>query len=228
VVVFLARRDRSELLVLQRISALGGFWHGVAGGVEAGEDWQAACLRELHEETGLHGDAARVGDSVQMTYTIAGEDERGDDSSMSIVVDCVIVDVADGFEPVLNWEHATHRWCSPPEALGALFWPNVRDALRTLLKTDAVPVLPEFARANDGAPATAQARSKRQLSADEFRNVIGRFASGVSVITTNDRGKAYGTTASALSSRGRPGPGASSPRASPLPRNGPSTRAAAG
>jgi 4-nitrophenol 2-monooxygenase / 4-nitrocatechol 4-monooxygenase, reductase component len=40
----------------------------------------------------------------------------------------------------------------------------------------------------------------RRLSADEFRDVIGRFASGVTVITTAVDGVQYGTTASAISS----------------------------
>jgi flavin reductase (DIM6/NTAB) family NADH-FMN oxidoreductase RutF/DNA-binding GntR family transcriptional regulator len=40
----------------------------------------------------------------------------------------------------------------------------------------------------------------RQLSADEFRDVIGRFASGVTVITAAHNGRLYGTTASAVTS----------------------------
>jgi flavin reductase (DIM6/NTAB) family NADH-FMN oxidoreductase RutF len=40
----------------------------------------------------------------------------------------------------------------------------------------------------------------RSLSADEFRNVISHFASGVTVVTTTGGGRPYGTTASAVSS----------------------------
>ncbi|GAA3687376.1 hypothetical protein GCM10023081_25910 [Arthrobacter ginkgonis] len=39
-----------------------------------------------------------------------------------------------------------------------------------------------------------------QLTSQAFRDVIGRFASGVTVITTHSGGKDYGTTASAVSS----------------------------
>jgi flavin reductase (DIM6/NTAB) family NADH-FMN oxidoreductase RutF len=42
--------------------------------------------------------------------------------------------------------------------------------------------------------------SSRRLTADEFRDVIGHFASGVTVITTSVDGQAYGTTASAVAS----------------------------
>jgi flavin reductase (DIM6/NTAB) family NADH-FMN oxidoreductase RutF len=38
------------------------------------------------------------------------------------------------------------------------------------------------------------------LASEEFRDVIGRFASGVTVVTTTDDGRALGTTASAVSS----------------------------
>jgi flavin reductase (DIM6/NTAB) family NADH-FMN oxidoreductase RutF len=40
----------------------------------------------------------------------------------------------------------------------------------------------------------------RSLTSDEFREVISHFASGVTVITALDEGRAYGTTASAVTS----------------------------
>jgi flavin reductase (DIM6/NTAB) family NADH-FMN oxidoreductase RutF/DNA-binding GntR family transcriptional regulator len=43
-------------------------------------------------------------------------------------------------------------------------------------------------------------QGRDRLSAEEFRDVIGRFASGVTVITTTLDGTPYGTTASAVSS----------------------------
>jgi flavin reductase (DIM6/NTAB) family NADH-FMN oxidoreductase RutF len=45
-----------------------------------------------------------------------------------------------------------------------------------------------------------QNEQPRRLTPDEFRNVIGHFASGVTVITTTVDGKPYGTTASAVTS----------------------------
>ena len=41
---------------------------------------------------------------------------------------------------------------------------------------------------------------RRSLTPDEFRDVISHFASGVTVITALDEGRAYGTTASAVAS----------------------------
>ena len=40
----------------------------------------------------------------------------------------------------------------------------------------------------------------RPLTSEEFRDVIGRFASGVTVVTVNEGGRRYGATASAVSS----------------------------
>jgi flavin reductase (DIM6/NTAB) family NADH-FMN oxidoreductase RutF len=42
--------------------------------------------------------------------------------------------------------------------------------------------------------------ASRRLTPGEFRNVIGHFASGVTVITTTDGGRRHGTTASAVTS----------------------------
>lgn len=44
------------------------------------------------------------------------------------------------------------------------------------------------------------AGERRRLESNEFRDIIGRFASGVTVITADHNGKLYGTTASAVSS----------------------------
>lgn len=49
-------------------------------------------------------------------------------------------------------------------------------------------------------PAVEAMGMTRSLSSDEFRAVIGHFASGVTVITTVDAGVRHGTTASAVSS----------------------------
>lgn len=52
-------------------------------------------------------------------------------------------------------------------------------------------------RAIDGAGASVDRES---MDSEAFRDVIGRFASGVTVVTAVDHGRGYGTTASAVSS----------------------------
>jgi flavin reductase (DIM6/NTAB) family NADH-FMN oxidoreductase RutF/DNA-binding GntR family transcriptional regulator len=51
-----------------------------------------------------------------------------------------------------------------------------------------------------GSAETSSSGTARQLSSNEFRDVIGPFASGVTIITVAHDGKPYGTTASAVSS----------------------------
>lgn len=50
------------------------------------------------------------------------------------------------------------------------------------------------------AMTTEAAGERRLLDSEEFRDVIGRLASGVTVITADHEGRRYGTTASAVSS----------------------------
>jgi flavin reductase (DIM6/NTAB) family NADH-FMN oxidoreductase RutF/DNA-binding GntR family transcriptional regulator len=51
-----------------------------------------------------------------------------------------------------------------------------------------------------GGDGSAQANELRRLTPEEFRDVIGHFASGVTVITATHEGEPKGTTASAVSS----------------------------
>jgi flavin reductase (DIM6/NTAB) family NADH-FMN oxidoreductase RutF len=51
-----------------------------------------------------------------------------------------------------------------------------------------------------GRPDEESARSGRAPSEPEYREVIGHFASGVTVITTSVKGVRYGTTANAVTS----------------------------
>jgi 8-oxo-dGTP pyrophosphatase MutT (NUDIX family) len=49
VAVFLTRKSGAEVLILHRSAGQGGYWHVVAGGVEAGETATEAAERELRE-----------------------------------------------------------------------------------------------------------------------------------------------------------------------------------
>jgi 8-oxo-dGTP pyrophosphatase MutT (NUDIX family) len=106
-------RRGNELLVLLRCEADGGYWHVVAGGVEAGETYAEAAARELREEIGLA--AAPV--DLERSYVY---DE-------AVEVHAFLVDVPDGWEPALNDEHDEYRWCTPGDAAALLHWPETRE-----------------------------------------------------------------------------------------------------
>jgi len=104
VMIHIRRGD--EFLVLRRTDH--AYWHAVAGGVEPGEDWHAAAIRELQEETGLT--AVEVREIVAFVYEPADFEVNGGD------VRAFAADAPAGWEPTLNDEHDVYRWCSFDEA----------------------------------------------------------------------------------------------------------------
>jgi 8-oxo-dGTP pyrophosphatase MutT (NUDIX family) len=125
VLVHVRRGD--EFLVAHRSPDSGGYWHPIAGGVEQGEEFHAAAVRELREETGL--DAAELKRLGEFAYIRESwEDEPG----LRVHVEAFLVDVEEGWEPELNEEHDEYRWLPREEAAQLLFWPEPAALLRSL------------------------------------------------------------------------------------------------
>jgi len=137
-VIFVARRGRTEILVVHRSPENGAYWHTIAGGVESGETSLEAARRELAEETGLDvGALEPAGEAIELWYPLSGEpaERRAlyEPGVEEVHVDCFIVDAPDDWEPQLDWEHDGYRWCAAVEAPAALHWPDTAAALRRLL-----------------------------------------------------------------------------------------------
>jgi 8-oxo-dGTP pyrophosphatase MutT (NUDIX family) len=125
VLVHVRRGD--EFLVAHRSPDSGGYWHPIAGGVEQGEEFHAAAVRELREETGL--DATELQFLGEFAYVRESwEDEPG----LRVHVEAFLVDVEPGWEPELNEEHDEYRWLPREEAAQLLFWPEPAALLRSL------------------------------------------------------------------------------------------------
>jgi dATP pyrophosphohydrolase len=133
VAIFVTRRHRAQVLIVHRSPVQGSYWHVVAGGVEAGETAEQAAARELKEETGLDATPVAAQHVVEYAYPLTEEpaERRAtyDPSVAEVNVTCFVVDAPDDWEPLLDWEHDDHRWCSPEEAAATLRWPETARAL---------------------------------------------------------------------------------------------------
>ncbi|HST26310.1 MAG TPA: NUDIX domain-containing protein [Gaiellaceae bacterium] len=128
VLVFVRRGD--EYLILRRSEKQGGYWHSVAGAVEAGESYAEAAARELLEETRL---AAVPRDlNRPYDYDIEGWEAHFAPGVERIHVESFLVEAPAGWEPTLDFEHDAYRWCAPADALERLYWPEPREVLQEL------------------------------------------------------------------------------------------------
>jgi len=130
--VFVVVRRGEQFLVVHRAPRGGAYWHGIAGGLEAGESYAEAAARELCEETGFVAQPVEIAEPF--VYPIADEPAYSElfPDVEGITVGCFLVDVPAGWEPALNDEHDAYRWCSRDEAVELLYWPEPKDLLRTL------------------------------------------------------------------------------------------------
>jgi 8-oxo-dGTP diphosphatase len=132
--VFVTRRGGRDVLLVHRSPEHGGYWHVVAGGVEAGETPVEAAERELHEESGLVAHLANGIEVREYIHAVTAEPaDLSHPSALPLGVTCFRVAAPDDWEPTLDWEHDEHRWCEPDEAAGSLRWPGTAQALRELM-----------------------------------------------------------------------------------------------
>jgi 8-oxo-dGTP pyrophosphatase MutT (NUDIX family) len=117
-VIVVVRRG-AEFLVLERSPARGGYWNLVAGGVEVGETPAGAAARELAEETGLAADVRPL--NVELSY---------EGPSGTVRLDAFVADAPPLWEPRLDDEHVSYRWCSALEAVALLAYDEPRVAVR--------------------------------------------------------------------------------------------------
>jgi 8-oxo-dGTP pyrophosphatase MutT (NUDIX family) len=120
-------RRGEDVLLLHRSEGKGDYWHPVAGGVEAGEDWHAAALRELQEETGLT--AVELREIGHFDYVREPWEES---PGMRVACRAFAADAPPEWEPTLNGEHDRYRWCSLSEAESLLLFPEPKELLRKL------------------------------------------------------------------------------------------------
>jgi len=115
--VLIVVRRGDDFLVVHRSPENDAYWHQIAGGVEEGETFVEAAVRELREETGLEAVVQPL--DAPFRYE-------------SVYVESFIVDVPLDWEPALDWEHDEYRWLPREKAAELLFWPEPAALLRSL------------------------------------------------------------------------------------------------
>ena len=115
--VLIVIRRGSDFLVVHRSPENDAYWHQISGGVEDGETFAEAAVRELREETGLEAGVEPLDRPFRYEQ---------------IRVETFIVDVAPEWEPTLDWEHDDYRWLPRDEAAELLYWPEPAALLRSL------------------------------------------------------------------------------------------------
>jgi 8-oxo-dGTP pyrophosphatase MutT (NUDIX family) len=115
--VLIVVRRGSEFLVVHRSPENDAYWHQIAGGVEDGESFAEAAVRELREETGLGAPVEPLHSPFQY---------------LGIRVETFLVDAPPEWEPTLDWEHDEYRWLPREEAADLLFYPEPAALLRSL------------------------------------------------------------------------------------------------
>jgi dATP pyrophosphohydrolase len=132
ITVFVVRPDEAgdshEFLQLHRIPGdyMGGTWQIIRGGVESGETYVEAALRELGEEAGLvPAEFYRLG-TVETFYTTF------EDTLWHAPAFCAIVPRA--AQVKLNDEHDAYRWVHRQRIEVELMWASERQLLRDLAR----------------------------------------------------------------------------------------------
>jgi 8-oxo-dGTP pyrophosphatase MutT (NUDIX family) len=127
VALFICRGDRFLLAhrVPQRV------WNVIAGQVEDDESFAVAAARELEEETGLV--ATPIDLELAQNYAIEPEYlalyAPGD---TTVAIQSFAVSAPADWEPTLNHEHDSYRWCTIDEAIALAYWPEVKAGLRVV------------------------------------------------------------------------------------------------
>jgi len=120
-----------EYLLLRRIPSGGGYWQGISGGVEGNEDYYAAALRELREETGFYPDKLVL---LEFSYNFPIEPPMRKLYGHPVetpteIVFLAVIDSAN--EPKLDpEEHDAFSWRSYADAIEMLYWSGNREAIK--------------------------------------------------------------------------------------------------
>lgn len=139
--IFQRNNGTPRYLLLKRVEDHGNFWQPVTGGLERGESWKDAAVREVYEETGLRGEIEDLNYRHSFLvdpsfwkkhpeFTIKVNEES------SFMMDVTGIDTD---SVVLNpEEHDAFEWVDYETAMNRIIWEGNKKALK--LAQDAITI----------------------------------------------------------------------------------------
>ena len=132
VLVYLFRYTdgQPEYLMLHRLASRDGFWQGVTGAPEPGENLLQTAERELREETGFTVSAIQQID-YSYSFPVADKWRASYAEGVTQITEFVFLARHDSpSDPTIDpGEHDQWRWCDLASALELLTWPESKQAL---------------------------------------------------------------------------------------------------
>lgn len=131
VVVHRRGAQAREYLVLERSPERLGYWHLVSGALEPGEEPAAAARRELAEEVALVAPVEDLRSTYVYSLADAPAEERIRFSAdvTHVTITSFAAEAPTDWEPTLDDEHVSYRWCAVSDAVALLRYPEPRDAV---------------------------------------------------------------------------------------------------
>lgn len=131
-------RGAPWFLLLKTTKERGAFWQPVTGGVEEGETFTQAALREAHEETGFVFRAETLIDlNYEFTFNRPSVGERAGGQFLERCFALPLQIKADKSLPAPRLdsrEHENYKWVSKQEAMDNLRHPSNAESLKKLIQ----------------------------------------------------------------------------------------------
>lgn len=125
-----------QYLMLKRIKSRGGFWQGVTGAVEEGENLLDTAKRELFEETGYRPRFIVQMKNISYSIKLNKRQQKYYSPEIKSVSECVFVArIEHPNSPIIDpKEHDEWKWCNFEEAMGLLSYDDNKKALEIVQK----------------------------------------------------------------------------------------------
>lgn len=125
-VIYAIQNNQIKYLLIKRREADGGFWQGVTGTLEEGENLKGCLIREIDEELGVNRDSIRQVSNLKQTL-------QWPKKTGFIITEYVyVVEIDLDSTITLSEEHDDFRWCDFDEAYQTLGKDNNKNTLKLI------------------------------------------------------------------------------------------------